>query len=55
MRRWGIAAGVVLGAALGLTLGFIAWPVDPGHVAADFAWPWGRSMRPSSLRPAPRP
>ena len=37
MRRWSIAAGVVLGAALGLTLGFIAWPVDPGHVAADFA------------------
>jgi AsmA protein len=41
MRRWGIAAGVAFGAALGLTLGTVAWPVDPGHVAADLAFALG--------------
>jgi AsmA protein len=57
MRHWGIATGAVLGAAFGLSLGLVNWPIDQGHVRRDLLASLGPADAPSvaTLTLLPRP
>jgi AsmA protein len=47
MRHWAVAAGAAIGVAFGVSLGTVAWPIDPGRVQRDFAAAFGRLEAPS--------
>jgi AsmA protein len=47
MRHWAIAAGAAIGVAFGVSLGTVAWPIDPGRVQRDFAVAFGRLEAPT--------
>jgi AsmA protein len=47
MRLWAIAAGAAIGVAFGVSLGTVAWPIDPGRVQRDFAAAFVRLKAPS--------
>ena len=57
MRHWGTVASLALGAALGISLGSIAWPVDPVHVQGDLVAALGPVEAPAAatLTLLPRP
>jgi AsmA protein len=62
MRGWGLVAGAVVAAAITVSLGSVAWPVNPGHAAQDFAFALGAIGSPvveapsaASLTLLPRP
>ena len=58
MRQWTIAAGAAaIGVAIGVSLGTVAWPIDPGRVQRDFAFALGRLDAPhrATFTLLPRP
>jgi len=58
MRQWTIAAGAAaIGVAVGVSLGTVAWPIDPGRVQRDFAFAFGRLEAPhrATFTLLPRP